>query len=123
MAAPIGPGGPMDTARTRSIAAPHGFTLLELLTVVVVLGILATIAIPAYLEQRQQAFGAAVLSDVRTAAVAVETDASAGHYPVELRLGADAGPLDEPQALSATDVRLSDGVGLSYVVAVDRRRF
>jgi type IV pilus assembly protein PilA len=93
-----------------------GFTLIELLVVMVIIGLLAAIAIPLFLSQKDKARESAMKSDLRNAATAAET------YAVENN-GSYAGFDPNTDDPATTDIdetggfQASNGVTISLVGA------
>ncbi|WP_309484986.1 prepilin-type N-terminal cleavage/methylation domain-containing protein [Cellulomonas sp. NS3] len=92
----------------------QGFTLIELLVVIIIIGILAAIAIPVFLNQRKKAVDASIKSDLRTVANEMETvytDAQA-YYAVSTAV---AGGVSTATIAStpATTVKLSNGISVT----------
>ena len=104
----------------------QGFTLIELLVVIIIIGILAAIAIPVFLNQRKKGWDAAVKSDLKNAATAEETYLTeANHYTAtiaDLQTNgfkySSGGNYDGGTAL-LTVAKMYDGAGAVTAVAAN----
>jgi type IV pilus assembly protein PilA len=110
----------------------QGFTLIELLVVILIIGILAAIAIPSFLNQRQKGTDAEAKTHVTTASQAMETCATdndgsyatcnvAAIQTIEPTLNDAGARLTQPVAPTATTytvrVSTSDNRGQWYQIA------
>ena len=62
----------LNSVKTRA-HGEKGFTLVELLVVIIIIGILASIAIPIFMNQQKTARDAATISDVKNVATNIQT--------------------------------------------------
>ena len=90
-----------------------GFTLIELLVVILIIAILAAIAIPVFLNQREKGWRSQVQSALKNSATAVESYATAtgGDYSAAT-IGPGAGSLIDEEGLRySSDVTVVFGAG------------
>jgi len=89
----------------------QGFTLIELLVVIIIIGILAAIAIPVFLNQRKKAVDASIKSDLHTVATQLET-----YYTDNQAYPASGSGSNGSATIGSDDIKLSPNNTINWYV-------
>ena len=110
----------LQQIRKERLNGERGFTLTELLVVIVIIGILVAIAIPVFLSQREAAWSRSAEADARNAIPAIEAFYSNNNaYPLAfVSVGeGGTGPATPPATGGEPIINLSPGVTLTYTIS------